>query len=226
MSNFVLKSILPIINQLQPFLENGKGIDVSLDFRERLINYFMDFERESYSKSLPAKKIEDIKYALAALADECIMNSQWSEKLSWMRRSLQLQFFGDHSAGEGFFERLSQLRQAGVVEIEVLEIYVLCLQLGFKGIYRFKDNLQWTTLLSSLENQVEMTRGKTEVGLVLSQSQLLEEYKKHSRKIPLWWVGVVTISIIFFICLGYNLASRLQLHHAIQNLNAGLSYDS
>jgi type VI secretion system protein ImpK len=226
MFNQALMCCIPILNQLSPFLGSEKGVSVSFDFREGLVADFFSFEREAFSRGLDAKKIEHIKYALAALADECVMNSLWPGKLSWMRRSLQLQFFGEHTAGEGFFERLSQLRQSGLAELDVLEIYAVCLQLGFQGVYKFKDKTQYSALITGLENQLEVTRGKQDFCLESRSLTNAESIHKSSREISLGWVGLVTATLIFFIYVGYSIATRIQLHHAIQALSAEVSYDS
>jgi len=226
MFNHALACSLPIINKLQPFLESEKGIEVGSDFREAVAADFLIFERESFSRGLSTQKIQSLKYALAAFVDEIILNSAWSEKLSWMRRSLQLQFFGEHSAGEGFFGRLSQLRQAGLAELDILEVYTLCLQLGFQGVYRFKDKIQLTTLISSLESQIDISRGKQELHFISSLSDDVSHTEKKRREIPLWWVALATLGICFFIYVGYSVCTQLQLHHAVSQLRSESPYDS
>ena len=225
MINPLWLSSLSVLNVLQHFLGNEKGANAPADFREQLMTRFSEFERRAHAMGCEKNKIDEAKYAIAALADECVMHSVWKEKLSWMRCSLQLQFFGEHSAGEGFFTRLSRLRQQGIAEVDVLEIYFLCLSLGFQGIYRFKDKVQWESCITSLENQIVLLRGKPEWNLSSAQEagELLHE---KTREIPLWWIAVVTVGILFFICVVYNIATQFQLQHAVNRLNAGLSYVS
>ena len=225
MFNHALACSVPIINKLQPFLESEKGIAVGSDFREAVVADFLIFERDITSRGLNTQKIEYLKYVLAAFVDEIILNSDWPEKLSWMRRSLQLQFFGEHSAGEGFFARLNQLRQAGIAELDILEIYTLCLQLGFQGVYRFKDKIQLTTLITSLESQIEFSRGKQDLRLILSCSEGSDCVEKKRREIPLGWVVLATLASCFFIYAGYSIATHFQLHHAALQLSSESSYD-
>ncbi len=224
MTSAIWTSCLPIINSLKIFLAPEKGVNAPHDFRATLVKQFEQFEKSAASIDYPKHKIDDIRYALAAFADECVMHSDWKEKVSWMRCSLQLQFFGEHSAGEGFFRRLSHLRQQGVVAVEVLEIYFLCLVLGFKGYYRFDDTVQWETFVTGLENQIVLLRGKSEwdVSPVSEASVKAEQY----RDIPLWWIALVTVGIIFFICVVYSIATQFQLTHAVNRLNTGLIYVS
>ncbi len=74
------------------------------------------------------------RYAIVALIDEIVLTSNWTLRDSWASRPLQLEHFDDYAAGEQFFVRLDQLRGAtDPVRRDLLEVYVLCLGLGFRG---------------------------------------------------------------------------------------------
>jgi len=55
----------------------------------------------------------------------------------WSRKPLQEELFGEHMGGEVFFENLRTLigRQDSEELADVLEVYQLCLLLGFRGRY-------------------------------------------------------------------------------------------
>ena len=83
---------------------------------------------------------DDIKlavFAIVALLDESILNSRNPIFSDWPRKPLQEEMFGHHIAGEVFFRNLDQLlgRDDSPVLADVLEIYWLCLLLGFYGRY-------------------------------------------------------------------------------------------
>ena len=71
-------------------------------------------------------------YAIVAFMDEQILRSQWSGRQQWMSQPLQLTYFNENTAGEGFFTRMQALEQRPN-QAHVLEIYYLCLALGFRG---------------------------------------------------------------------------------------------
>jgi len=62
-----------------------------------------------------------------------ILTSSWGLKESWADKPLQLAYFNDFAAGEEFYNRIDTLR--GAKKNSVLEVYYLCLALGFRGKY-------------------------------------------------------------------------------------------
>jgi type VI secretion system protein ImpK len=75
------------------------------------------------------------RFAVCAWVDEAILNSSWSGKNGWMSRQLQQTYYNTTEAGEKFFQRLQSL---GPHQLQVREVYYLCLALGFTGRY-FND---------------------------------------------------------------------------------------
>ena len=52
----------------------------------------------------------------------------------WMSNPLQLHYFNENLAGEGFFYRLERIL-ADPRRVEALRVYYLCLLFGFQGKY-------------------------------------------------------------------------------------------
>jgi type VI secretion system protein ImpK len=81
--------------------------------------------------------VADIMYAIVALADELaqregVETSALSEY--WHQQPLQLHYFAENVAGDGFFLRLERIL-ADPSRVEALVLYHTCLQLGFLGRY-------------------------------------------------------------------------------------------
>ncbi len=75
------------------------------------------------------------RFAVCAWIDEMILSSSWSEKDRWMTLQLQKHYYNTTDGGEIFFERLNAL---GPHQLEVREVYYLCMALGLTGRY-FRD---------------------------------------------------------------------------------------
>lgn len=83
---------------------------------------------------------QDVKIATLAVVgflDESILNSANPMFADWQRKPLQQELFQVHRAGEVFFDNLDRLvaRNDSADLADLLEIYYLCLLLGYKGRY-------------------------------------------------------------------------------------------
>src|SRR3989442_9695308 len=74
--------------------------------------------------------------ALVLFEDEMVSASTWSGRDQWDAQSLEQERFKSSLAGQKFFENIDALRDS---HRQVLEIYYLCLTLGFEGGYRGYD---------------------------------------------------------------------------------------
>ena len=77
------------------------------------------------------------RFAIFAWIDEMILASSWTEKGRWQTEPLQLRYYDTTKAGEWFFDKLSSL---GHHQMDVREVYYLCLCMGFKGRYVSKND--------------------------------------------------------------------------------------
>jgi type VI secretion system protein ImpK len=76
-------------------------------------------------------------FAVVAFLDESVLRLQAPSLAEWSQRPLQEEMFGHNRAGEVFFEHLRDLlaRQDSPETADCLEIYCLCMLLGFRGQY-------------------------------------------------------------------------------------------
>jgi type VI secretion system protein ImpK len=110
------------------------------DVLQRRIEGLLDrMSRRAEEAGLVPQDINDIKYALVAFVDEQILKSEWPGRMQWLARPLQLAMFGENTAGEGFFTRMEQLREQPA-RAHVLEVYFLCVALGFQGVYAVRGD--------------------------------------------------------------------------------------
>ena len=106
-------------------------------------------------------------YAVCAGVDEAIMQAggQFAER--WAGYPLQMEFFGEYTAGQGFYERLKTIRQSAQVPHLVLFVYWLMLTHGFEG------QLAWGVKGERLE-LIEHIRQELVTGGVLKTSGMVD----------------------------------------------------
>jgi type VI secretion system protein ImpK len=217
--NEALECCLPLFVRCKPFLSIDVGVNVALDFRDVIIADFIAMEREAFAYQLPPPQVLQIKYAMAAFIDELVLNSQWPHRLSWMGRSLQLQFFGEHLAGEGFFERLSHIRQSGQSHLDTLEVYYWCLQLGFQGMYRLRGQEHLLALQVGCRSQIIAARGNIESRLAPLGLPPAAILKQPRHDIPFWIILVMTLTFIVGIYIAYSFAIDHQVNQVLHQIH-------
>lgn len=122
--------------------------------RQQIKNFLGGMEKVGIAAGFTRSDLEAAKFALVVFLDEVILNSKWSDLEIWRDNPLQLSLFGERGGGTRFFSELETLRSAGNQKREVLEVYHLCLTLGFKGQFRISGQDQLDALLTDLRNQL------------------------------------------------------------------------
>ncbi|NKB47444.1 MAG: hypothetical protein GKR77_06615 [Legionellales bacterium] len=152
--------------------------------------------RSLYIPQVTTTDLAAVQYALAALVDELVAYSTWSAKEDWLGQPLQVILFDDHLAGERFFERLTILRQTPSTPLLVLDIYYLCLQLGFQGKHRLHDPNILITLKRTLGQQLAKRpstprKRNSTIALRISQSSRWPSCVIQPMKRYGWMLGVM-----------------------------------
>lgn len=217
--NPLLELCNPIFSLTAPFYAADHGANLAEDYQIQLKTAIAELERNAVTKQIAPVTLQHTKYAMAAFIDEAVLNSQWKPKSAWMTNSLQLQHFGEHTAGEGFFKRLTELRQSGPQYLNVLEVYYMCLQLGFAGMYRLQGPEKLAFLQVDLRSQIETARGPVNPCLAPNGLPKQNLVSKVGRKLPFWIIASSTALLLFCIYLGYSMAINHQANKALQNID-------
>ena len=107
---------------------------------------------------------EDIKMATLALVgflDESVLNTRNPIFAEWPRKPMQGELFGIHMAGELFFQNVDQLlgRRDSADLADLLEVYYLCLLLGYGGRYSIGGRGELQSITNSIAERIQRIRG-------------------------------------------------------------------
>jgi type VI secretion system protein ImpK len=116
---------------------NRMGAVDAASFRNNVKQSLTTADREARQLGYASQTVKLAVYALIVHIDECVLNSGNPAFQAWHGKPLQEEVFGDHRGGELFFENLrGLLTQPDTEELaDLLEVYYLCLLLGFQGRY-------------------------------------------------------------------------------------------
>lgn len=129
-------------------------------FRTHVKQLLAGADRQARSAGYDPEYVRLGIYAFIAFLDESVLNSSQPMFAEWPRQPLQEEVFGDHVAGENFFRNLHDLmgRQESEDVADVLEVYQLCLLLGFRGKYGSSAGAL-DGMLHSVQEKIRRIRG-------------------------------------------------------------------
>lgn len=180
-------------------LKNGNGPQDDAEFAQKMAQFLDEFGRGARKQGASADDVDASKYAFCAAVDEIILRSQFSIRDEWARRPLQLTLFGDQLAGENFFNRLESLRARGSSHLQALEVFHMCLLLGFQGKYIIEGSEKLNYLTARLGDEIANMKGKRG-GFAPHAERPDTIVHKLRSDVPVW----VLCSVFALICvLGY-----------------------
>ena len=123
--------------------------------REGMVALVDDLLQRASDQGFAQSDCQEIAYPVVALADEIAVGKSDAFRDTWLPRLLQMQYFGENTAGDSFFRRLDVVR-ADPQRREILRAYHLCLLLGFQGHYRVRGKeIELLKLTDELGRTVE-----------------------------------------------------------------------
>jgi type VI secretion system protein ImpK len=131
------------------------------EFRRHLRNLLGQADAATRQGGYPPELAKLGTYAVVALLDESILNSPGPLRSEWVGYPLQQELFGENVAGENFYLQLRDLlarpdsRELG----DILELFLLCLLLGFKGRYAASDGAEIQGLITAGSQKLNRIRG-------------------------------------------------------------------
>lgn len=192
-------------------LRNGNPPNSLAEFHRRVDQFFTQFEANARRLEKSPSAVSDAKYALCALMDEIILSSDFSIRADWERAPLQLRVFGEHLAGERFFDKLETLRLDPVANLEALEVFYTTLLLGFQGKYLLEGGEKLNYLISRLGQEITHARGgRREFAPHWKLPQRFQQYVRN--ELPLW---------LFFALLALVASGTFLLFHWLLQTQAG-----
>ena len=131
-------------------------------FRQHVKQLLFGADSDARTAGYDPDSVRQAVYAIVAFLDESVLNSAQAMFADWARQPLQEEVFGEHLAGEEFFERLDTLlaQQDSQEVADLLEVYLLCLLLGFRGRYGSGRSGELHALKSAARDKIARIRGE------------------------------------------------------------------
>jgi len=210
---------LILILQLRATSDYGNASSL----KDRVAEMFDRFERDSRSLGIDNEKVRLAKFALIAFLDETIISSSWTQKDEWLTEPLQLKIFDTFNAGEEFFTYLNELRQRSSSNKDALEIFYLCLALGFKGKYQLQSPEGLRRVIDDLNMELHPEMyGAVEA--ISPNGKPRETFIQAAKsRFPLWVypAAAIIIFFIFYFIMSNSISTKAnEIVESLKNLIA------
>lgn len=203
------KNILTFIVRIR---SNREPLPDLEKLRKRMKDALLDFERIGGAAGYASTEIREAEFAVVAFLDETILSMRDPRCDEWRKRPLNNELFGQAVAGDAFYERLTELERGrdSAHLADVLEVYVLCLLLGFEGRYAPPLRGEADRIADRLRRRIDAIRGTDyKLSPPLSLAAPAVEAAPPSHAPWLKWAlsaaaAVVLLFLIYYISLAYR----------------------
>ncbi len=154
----IFQEVLTVIVRIKNDRQQGRDAGT---FRSHVKTLLARADEEARRSGYDRESVRMAVYAVVAFLDEAVLNSSQPMFADWPRQPLQEEVFGDHMAGETFFQNLSELlgRQDSEELADLLEVYHLCLILGYRGRFGAGGEGEIHRFTSTIQDRLQRIRG-------------------------------------------------------------------
>jgi type VI secretion system protein ImpK len=176
-------------------------------FRRRMKAALQDVMKEATVAGYEPTDIREAEFAVVAFLDEAILSSKEPRAEEWRKRPLHIELFGQAIAGHVFFDKLTDIerRRDSLQLADLLEVYLLCLLLGFEGRFAPPLNNEAHRIIERLRGRIESIRS---INYKLSP---VVDLAPESQPVsggppwPLWVAGALAAAILLFLLYKFHL---------------------
>ncbi|MFQ5506254.1 MAG: DotU family type IV/VI secretion system protein, partial [Planctomycetota bacterium] len=166
--------------------------------RQRLLEIFREQEQRAQQSPQIYELYKRASYLLVVTADDIILGADWEGADGW--ELLETELFQSRIGGTRFFELRKEPVYGGQ---ELLEIFYLCLALGFKGKYYGKGEEELAEIRQEIYLSLE---GKSEdLATPITPDAYKENNQKDFTKMPVvnaLRLAIVLLGVALFLALG------------------------
>lgn len=154
-----LQEVLTVVARLR---SNRQQVTSAEAFRSNILNHLQTADAAARRAGYSGDDTKLAIFAVVALLDESVLNSPNRVFSDWHKEPLAQVLFRTVRAGDQVFDRIQTLlgRDDSPALADVLEVYQLCLLLGFSGKYHSADAPELASIKQAIARKIERIRGE------------------------------------------------------------------
>lgn len=160
------------------------------------------FEARATERGADPQQALVAKYVLCGTADDVVQNLPGTDRDVWVQYAMEARFFNRRTSGVGIFQEIEKALADPARSYELLELMLICLQLGFEGKYRGAPggDVDLQRIRRQIYETLRRVRGRDDDD-VSPHWQGFDMAALHRRRgVPLWIVVSLALALL---CGGY-----------------------
>jgi type VI secretion system protein ImpK len=226
-ADFVSTGRNPILQAAVPLLVlagrlRGQIANADVEgLRRQCVQEIRAFEDRSKRAGAADADVLAARYALCTVIDEAVLNTPWGAQSGWAGQSLLVTFHREAQGGDKFFQLLDRLLGEPQRYLALLELWYVCLSLGFEGRYRLDERgaQRLADIRRDLMQRIEQLRGKPELALSPHWKGVEDKRNAVLKLLPLWVVAAAVAAIL----IGAWLIFHSRLNERSEPVSAALA---
>lgn len=151
---------------------------------------------------------EAAKYALVSWIDEVLVDTLWEGRNWWSNNVLEMEYFGTRACFEQFYLRAQEATT--LARRDALEVFYVCVVLGFRGMYRDPDLAETLAQARGLPPTIDAWAKQATMSIRLGQKRPALAAPRHEisgapplRARPVlvwsWWSASMLVAVNLFV---------------------------
>ncbi len=194
-----LQEILTIIVRLR---YNRQAVTDSNSFRAEMKKHLNIATQRARQRGYGPDDVKQAIYAVVAFLDESVLTSRNPVFADWPRLPLQAELYNNQLGGEIFFQELQRaLNRPDTNEVaDLLEVYGLCLLLGFRGRFAAGGMGDLRAIQIALQEKIRRIRGASHIlsprGTIPADAVRLVQTDPWVRRLFIGTIATVAVTIM------------------------------
>lgn len=176
------------------------------DLHKRLTDELKTFESKAKNAGATPETVIAARYLLCTVIDEVVLNTPWGTASGWSQHSLLSLFHQETFGGEKCFAILQRMLETPGSHLDILELFYLCLSLGFEGKYRLEQrgHEQLEQIKDNLYQTIESHKASREPDLSPNWQGSVDPNSSMMNYIPMWVFASVVLAILVLSYSGFR----------------------
>jgi len=213
-NNAILIVCTPVFNLLTRIEQDKLSVNIVL--YQDFVQAFHSLDRLAQANFIANEELAHIRTCLAMLCDDIMQHYQTLRPTSaaqrWPNSHLQLTLLGIENGDAVFFNHLDKLLKNAKNNLHLIELYYVCLALGFRD--ESRSRVQLLRLKVRVYQEIIRIRGHEERALSLNCQQEHIRITKAAEPVSLLVILICTVILfaIGFFTIEYILRAEIEAH--------------